>query len=92
LVKILVGSKIDLKRVVDTRDGLKLANKYNMLFIECSAKNNINIESIFVGALYNIRETGISSSSNKHDPMDFSKNKTPVTLRTNKIEINSCCN
>ena len=85
-VKILVGSKIDLyKKVVETSEGRQLAEKYNMLFIECSSKNNINIESIFVGAIYNIKVFDNKMELNKN-------NKTKqVTLSTSKIEDINCC-
>jgi len=47
---IVVGNKCDLEeeRVVMKEDGKKFADKINAGFIECSAKNNLNIKDIFV--------------------------------------------
>ena len=46
---ILVGHKLDLeaKRVVCYQEGLEIAKKYGVAFIEASAKSDINIETIF---------------------------------------------
>ncbi len=47
--KILVGNKCDCirQRVVSYEEGLELAKDYKIDFIECSAKSDININSIF---------------------------------------------
>ena len=49
VVIYLVGSKIDLeeKRKVKTEDGQKIADQYNLPFIETSAKSDININETF---------------------------------------------
>ncbi len=46
---ILVGNKIDLEvtRKISYGEGAELAKKYNIEFFECSAKKNINVDSIF---------------------------------------------
>ena len=46
---ILVGNKIDMEslRQISYENGLKLAQKYKVVFFECSAKKGINIDSIF---------------------------------------------
>lgn len=48
-MKFLVGNKSDNKemRKVSFEEGLNLAKFFNLEFIECSAKTNDNIESIF---------------------------------------------
>lgn len=49
-IKILVGNKIDMgerNRMVTSTEGIRLANENNMLFVETSAKNKININTIF---------------------------------------------
>lgn len=47
---ILVGHKLDLhdKRVISYQEGLDIAKKYDVAFIEASAKSDINIETIFM--------------------------------------------
>ena len=46
---MLVGSKCDLEedRKVSYDEGLKLAQEYNIMFYETSAKEDINISSLF---------------------------------------------
>jgi len=43
----LVGNKSDLPQKVKTEDALKIANEYNMVYTECSAKTSDNINSLF---------------------------------------------
>jgi Ras-related protein Rab-2A len=54
---ILVGNKIDLdNREVSIDEGQKLADDNNLLFIETSGKENINIDKLFINlssAIYN---------------------------------------
>ncbi|KRW98602.1 P-loop containing nucleoside triphosphate hydrolase [Pseudocohnilembus persalinus] len=45
--KLLLGNKCDLQRVVDSSEGNNLAQTYDMLFFETSAKENINITNGF---------------------------------------------
>ena len=44
---IIVGNKIDLKKEISTDDLKRLANRYSCKYFEVSAKNNINVNSIF---------------------------------------------
>ena len=46
---ILVGNKIDMegKRVVSTEEGEKMAEEYDLMFFECSAKTGENVNEIF---------------------------------------------
>lgn len=52
---LLVGNKCDLsvEREVTFEEGFKLANEFQLLFFETSAKENMNIEESFMqlGAL-----------------------------------------
>ena len=47
----LIGNKSDLKdeRVISFEEGKELAEKYNIKFMEVSAKNNENIQELFQG-------------------------------------------
>ena len=53
---VLVGNKTDLNkdRSVSEEDALALANKLDCYYIECSAKDNTNIEKIFFELIRNI--------------------------------------
>ena len=44
---IIVGNKIDLKKEISTDDLKRLANRYSCKYFEVSAKNNINVNSVF---------------------------------------------
>ena len=50
VLKILVGNKCDLvnKRVISTERGQELAEHYGIPFLETSAKDNSNIEQLFI--------------------------------------------
>jgi GTPase SAR1 family protein len=50
VLKILVGNKCDLehKRTVTKEEGQDMANRYNIKFIETSAKETINVEELFI--------------------------------------------
>lgn len=45
--KLLVGCKSDLKREVTEQEAQEIALKYEMLYIETSAKHNTNVDSAF---------------------------------------------
>ena len=64
LVVILCGNKIDLhgSRQVSQEEGQTLAREHNILFIECSAKERVNIDEIFFNVAKEIKrriETGL---------------------------------
>ena len=52
---ILIGAQIDKKstslREISSTEGSNIGTKYNVFFCECSAKNNINIDTIFDEAI-----------------------------------------
>eukprot|EP01080_Neovahlkampfia_damariscottae_P007819 gene7819-12292_t len=62
--KILLGNKCDLqeKKVVDTGRGQALADEYNILFLETSAKNNTNVEEAFFSIARDIKARLIDSN------------------------------
>jgi Ras-related protein Rab-8A len=62
--KILLGNKCDLleKKVVDSSRGQALADEYNILFLETSAKNNTNVEEAFFSIARDIKARLIDSN------------------------------
>lgn len=50
VIKMLVGNKLDLEseRVVQEREGQALANKFDIPFMEVSAKTGENINNVFM--------------------------------------------
>jgi len=54
---VLVGNKSDLvrQREVSRSKGIKLAEKYNIKFIETSASLNLNVDNLFEGIVNQIR-------------------------------------
>ena len=47
--KVLIGNKADLtdKKLIDTTEGQKLADEYNMAFFETSARSGMNVRESF---------------------------------------------
>ncbi|KFM79160.1 ras-related protein Rab-8A-like [Stegodyphus dumicola] len=58
VVKVLVGNKCDSSnlRVVDTDQGRKIAESCDVPFFECSCKEDVNIDEIFMTVARMIRE------------------------------------
>lgn len=52
-VVVLCGNKLDEEpsRVVSTAEGQKVANEFNTLFMETSAKTGLNVNEVFIVAL-----------------------------------------
>ncbi|KAF7491152.1 Ras-related protein Rab-13 [Sarcoptes scabiei] len=58
VIRILVANKCDLDhgfRVVERDQARNLAKRLNVAFYECSCKNNLNIQQIFMDLCHNIR-------------------------------------
>jgi small GTP-binding protein len=99
---VLVGNKSDLNkdRLVSEEDALALANKLDCYYIECSAKDNTNIEKIFSELIRNIlfrinHELILPKPDNGINILhkgnvlfqDYSLN-----LDENEIQTQRCCN
>ena len=57
---VLIGNKCDLEENVSEIEGRKLAEKYDMKFFLCSAKENINVQEAFqclIDDIVNIRKS-----------------------------------
>jgi GTPase SAR1 family protein len=54
LCKILVGNKCDLEAKITKEQCLEYAERYNMQYIETSAKEDINVELAFETAISTI--------------------------------------
>ena len=91
---IIIGNKIDLddKREVNKNDLEELAKKYNMPFIETSAKNNINIEECFDLMVNEILK---EKDDNTIIKLFSRKTKSDLSISTEKPEENKkkakCC-
>ena len=84
---ILVGNKIDLpNRVISYNEGYTLAQQYNLLFIETSAKTCINIENIFYNLSKDILQK-IENNNNIINPNNGIKLSLPNNTNNNSI----CC-
>ena len=85
---MIVGNKIDYveNRVVSYDEGLELANKYGLPFIETSAKDNINVEDCFMNITSSIKTRllidGLKSSQS---------NNTTFNLLKKNLKRKGCC-
>ncbi|KAL7712507.1 Uncharacterized protein QTN25_009831 [Entamoeba marina] len=65
---IVVGNKIDLEneRQISYEEGQQLANEWNVDFIECSAKEDINVNELFETITLSVIENLPSFKRNRH--------------------------
>ena len=88
VLRLLIGNKIDLegKRKVTKEAGESLANKYGIKFFEVSAKNNININELFLYTAKSLLE--------KNENVFNDENGSSVVLNNNAISLKKkkkCC-
>ena len=94
----LIGNKLDLERNVSYEDGKDYADSIDALFIECSVKENRNIEKIFDILFKKINidlqnNTLIPNSDNQvkiYHPLKIRESSTTELLQKSKKNI--CCN
>ena len=81
VLKVLIGNKKDLekKRKVTKKAGESLANKYGINFFEVSAKDNINVEELFLETAKCLLE--------KNENANVEDIGTNVVLNSNKINF-----
>ena len=87
---ILVGNKVDLedKRQVSKESAESLAEKYGVKYMEVSAKDNINIDELFLDTVKTLLEKHLKQKSNDI-PMQTSNNN--VVLNSKPIKKKKCC-
>ena len=88
VLKLLIGNKIDLNenRKVTKEAGQALANKYGINFFEVSAKDNINIDELFIDVAKSLLE--------RNENMINDDNNGNVVLNSNKVHSKKkkkCC-
>jgi small GTP-binding protein len=91
---LLLGNKVDLDelREVPTEKGLELAKKYEMLFMECSAKDSTNVARAFreiLAAIYEqAKTTGIQKiADNPFTVVDPSEDLDVIRLDGSKTIV-----
>lgn len=84
---MIIGNKCDMedKRQVSTEEGRELAAKYNLIFLETSAKNNTNIENTFT----DLSRLLMKDAENK--PKQESKNQVNIAATSGKKTKRKCC-
>ena len=88
VLKVLVANKIDLEenRKITKEAGESLANKYGIKFFEVSAKDNINIEKLFIDTSKSLLE--------KNEKVIYDDIGSSVVLNNNNISLKKkkkCC-
>ena len=88
VLKVLVGNKKDLEenRKVNKEAGESLANKYGIKFFEVSAKDNINIDKLFLDTAKCLLE--------KNEKVIYDDIVSSVILNNNNINLKKkkkCC-
>ena len=88
VLKVLVGNNKDLEenRKVNKEAGESLANKYGIKFFEVSAKDNINIDELFLDTAKCLLE--------KNEKVIYDDIGSSVILNNNNINLNKkkkCC-
>ena len=86
-INFLVGNKIDLEdhRKIKKADGEKMAKEKNLIFFETSAKNNENVEKIFMYFTYKLLNY---FSHNKDEYINNEINKTKLTNNVKELDTN----
>ena len=99
--KLLVGNKSDLEeqREVTYDEGVELAKKFDIPFLEVSAKNALHVDDTFTTMATEIQARFLKETSHKKDKKDFTigSNPSALTLNANNTEVKeqekskNCC-
>jgi small GTP-binding protein len=98
VLRILVGNKCDLEnqREVNKDEGLAFADKYGIQYFETSAKETINIESLFIDTTKyllskQIQKSGNNNNSNNGNAFGIDLNNNNQNPEQNKTQSYFCC-
>jgi GTPase SAR1 family protein len=88
---MLIGNKVDKtnERVVTREMGEKLANEYDVTYIEASAKTGLNVEFCFKAISQSLLEQLDSTTSNGQTASKTLNNLVQLNDRT--LKSNVCC-
>nr|XP_002128442.1 GTP-binding protein REM 1-like isoform X1 [Ciona intestinalis] len=93
---ILVGNKCDLvrKRQVSTKEGVRLAEKYDVKFVETSASLNQNVDELFEGIISQIhlRAKKSSPSSECESTASSSGRQKSELLKRFRLNVSTTLN
>ena len=96
-IRILVGNKIDNEhKAITTEEGHDFAKKHNLLFVECSAKNSINVDAVFSILISEIKQKQLINDASGdlfsmkksiilHETQPMSTTKSPFD------NLENCC-
>jgi small GTP-binding protein len=93
---ILVGNKLDLHRIreVSLEEARDKADKYNSVYLECSAKRDNNIHNIFTEAIRIVNKILVNTDP-KVLNVKLKKNvhsfEIETTSNSSKMKKNECC-
>lgn len=95
---LLIGNKIDLTdRVITKETGLELSKKYNIEFMETSAKTGENVEESFLKIIEKIHKKEFKEVINKEKDdvllknEEYQKTNNKIVIDNNKKIKKNCC-
>ena len=96
VLRVLVGNKCDLEneRVVNENEAKEIALKYGINYIETSAKEKTNIESLFIDTIKNLlskQKIKTLNSNNIGYKQGIDLTKSNQEVEKNQIQNSICC-
>lgn len=86
----LVGNKCDLEKKVTKEEAVEFANEYNIPYFETSAKDNSNIDEVFIYLAKKIHKKNVSSPPKKVKTIDIIEDSKPESGSKNEDEKKGC--